>query len=212
VARYRTIAPGGEAAEWVGSTNSTQEQAARLDPLLLSAAEKQGRPHAMLHLLGDLRMRFRPQDGIGVYREILNRNAEGLMAFNSLALLLALQRIDVPQSLKLIDRAIAIAGPVGTCLDKRAVALMACDRPDKALSDLSDNRGRPATQILFPAGTSALSTWPDSVCQRRASRGCQWGLKPQDLSGPERANYEEFSRKLAQQTPNRTLTIQKSLA
>ena len=61
------------------------EQVLRLDRLLLAVAEKQGRPLAILQVVGDLRMRYRPQDAVEIYREILKRDAENPAALNNLA-------------------------------------------------------------------------------------------------------------------------------
>jgi tetratricopeptide (TPR) repeat protein len=188
----------GEFTQWAASAKLTPEQAARFDRLLLAVAEKQGRPLPILLVLGDLRMQYRPQDALEVYREILRRDAENPRALNNLALLLALEKLELKESLKMIDRAIAIAGPITAFLDTRAIVLMAADQPQEALADLDAViREEPRPNRYFHR---ALALW--QLGQKKAANeafreAVNRGLKPEDLMVLERASYAELLRNLA---------------
>jgi tetratricopeptide (TPR) repeat protein len=187
-----------EFAEWAGSTNLTQEQAACLDRLLLAAAEKQGRPLAVLQALANLRMRYRPRDAVEVYREILTRDAGNLAALNNLASILALQELDVEESLKLIDRAIAVAGPVAAFLDTRAVALLASGQPQEALTDLNELiRDDPRPDRYFRQALAFRRLGEKNAANGAFREAVKRGLKPEDLAGLERAKYDELVQNLS---------------
>ena len=126
-------------------------------------------------------------------------HAEDLAAMNNLALILALQELDIEESLKLINRAIAIAGPLATFLDTRAAALLASGQPQEALADLNEViRDDPRPNRYFH---QALAFW--QLGQKKAANDAfleagNRGLKPEDLVERERAKYEELTRNLSQ--------------
>ena len=70
------------------------------------------------------------------YREIIKNNSGNSAAMNNLGVLLAAQGQNLDESLKLVNRAIELAGPVSTMLDSRASVYLALKRPKKALADM----------------------------------------------------------------------------
>ena len=147
-----------ESLELISYAGLTPAQIQRLERILLSIADKRGRPVALLIVVGELQMRLRPEDAVGIYREVLKKDDNNIFALNNLALLLALQKQNVDESLKLVDRALAIAGPVPAVLDTRAAVRMAGGQGEEALADLDEairDDPQPASIFtgLWPAGT-----------------------------------------------------------
>jgi len=68
---------------------------------------------------------------------------------NNLAVLLALQGIKLEESLKLIDQAIEIAGPMAPMLDSRASVYIAMNDPDAALTDMADALADAETPVRY---------------------------------------------------------------
>ena len=79
----------GESSALIAYPDLTLPQMQRLERILLSIADKKSRPVPLLLVLGDLYMRLRPRDAVEIYREVLKRNANDVVALNNLALLLA---------------------------------------------------------------------------------------------------------------------------
>jgi tetratricopeptide (TPR) repeat protein len=113
------------------------EQLARLDSILQKAIKQFDRPVPLLMVLADLRIRQTRYDAANdLFREVIKKNSGNANAMNNLAVLLALQGINLDEAFKLINQAIDIAGPVGAMLDSRASVYIAMHQPDKALTDL----------------------------------------------------------------------------
>jgi tetratricopeptide (TPR) repeat protein len=188
-----------ELAQWASSAKLAPEQVMRLDRLLLAVTQKQGRPLAILQILGDLRMRYRPQNALEVYREMLQRDARSPSVLNNMALLLVLEKREVQESLKQIDEAIAMAGPVSAFLDTRAIALMGCGRPQEALADLEEAiRDDPRPDYYFHQALAYRQLGQKKAANDAFLEAGSRGLKPEDLVGLDRAKYEELTRNLSQ--------------
>lgn len=115
-----------------------EEQNRRLDRILERAIKKFDRHLAILLSLAELRTRQTRYDKAeSYYREVIEKNPKNAVAMNNLAVLLSLQGVDLDESLKLVDKAIEIAGPLGAMLDSRASVYMALDEPEKALADIT---------------------------------------------------------------------------
>jgi len=108
------------------------------------------RPVPLLLLAADMRTtQSRYAESEGFYREVLQKNSGNAVAMNNLAVLLALQGIKVDESLKLINQAIEIAGPVAAMLDSRATVCMAAGNPDKALEDMAEALADAETPVRY---------------------------------------------------------------
>ncbi len=188
----------GESLQVIAAANLSASQAARLDRMLQDAAAKKGRPVPILLVLGDLWLRQRPAAAVAIYREVLAKDENNIVALNNLALLLSLEKKDVAEALRLVDKAIDIAGPVRAILDTRAAARLANGQPQEALADLEDViREDPQADRYFH---QALAYWQLGQ-QRQAKEAFQaaqrLGLRPEGLLVLERPDYEELARKLA---------------
>jgi tetratricopeptide (TPR) repeat protein len=78
---------------------------------------------------------------VGVYRTVLQREPDNVLALNNLAWTLSLDRKNkekVKESLSLIQRAIDLAGPVDELLDTRARILFEAGQPEAGLRDMCE--------------------------------------------------------------------------
>jgi tetratricopeptide (TPR) repeat protein len=184
--------------EMFGSGSAGASQGQRLEKLLLAALEKHEHAAPLLLALAALRMRQdRFDDAILIYREALEKDPSNLVAMNNLALLLALQKKQPEESLKLIEKAIAVAGPLPALLDTRASAYLAAGQPEKALADLAEaikDEPRPNREFHLALARSQLGQLPEAADALGAAR--KLGLKLDDLNSLERSAYRELVAKL----------------
>ena len=186
-----------EAQALIASSGLSPERIQRLERLLLSIADKRGRPVPLLLVIGYLQMRDQPQAATEIFREVLRKDENNVFALNNLAALLVLQKQDVEESLRLVERAIAIAGPIPVILDTRAAVRMAIGQREEAFADLDEAlRDDPQPASYFHR---ALACW--RLGQQRAAteafrQARKLGLKPEGLVVLERGDYEELARSL----------------
>jgi hypothetical protein len=127
------------AAAIVHNGAASEAEYAALDQILQAAVKQFKRPLLLLQVQADsCLMRQRYPAAEEIYREILARDADNAAVLNSLSLLLAFEGKRLDESLRLIDRAIDIAGPVPDLLDSRATVYIAREEPEPALADLQD--------------------------------------------------------------------------
>ena len=114
-----------------------REQLQRVEKILLAALEKHERSNELLMIMAEVLTRQdRYEQTEAIYREVLRKNGDDVVAMNNLAVFLALRGTHGDESLELINRAIEIAGPVSALLDSRAMVYLAMSRPRLALADL----------------------------------------------------------------------------
>jgi cellulose synthase operon protein C len=115
-----------------------KEQLQRLDRILQGGFDLGDRPVPLLLTQAVLRTRqARYADAEALYRESLGKESN-VSAMNNLAVLLALQGVKLEESLKLINQAIEIAGPIPAMLDSRASVHTAMGHPKEAIVDLEE--------------------------------------------------------------------------
>ncbi len=190
-------APETVAAAAGGLLNSgliKTEQLTRLEKLLLAEAEQHDQPVAVFLVLADLRTaQARNEDAAAYYREVLKKDSNNVAAMNNLAVLLALQKKHLEESISLIDRAITLAGPLPTLLDSRATVYLALGKPQEALVDFdSAVREEPRANRQFHR---ALAYW--RLGQKQAATAAlgaaqNLGLKVENLNVLERPDYREL--------------------
>ena len=118
---------------------ATQAQMQRMNKIMQSAEARFERVPSLLMALGD----FRTHQGlyaeaIGVYREIPEMTPEYASALNNLAVLQALQGLKLDECLRLVNRAMELAGRQGSMLNSRATVYIAMKNPEKAIEDMKD--------------------------------------------------------------------------
>ncbi|MGC1274999.1 MAG: tetratricopeptide repeat protein [Planctomycetaceae bacterium] len=122
-----------------------------------------------------------------LYRKLLERNADDVRVLNNLALVLALGEKRCEESLALIDRSIAIAGPQGALLDTRGLIQLAAGRAKEAQADfqLALEQGSAADRYLHLAAAQWQSRDKDQA-QRTLKKAEELGLAWADLHPLER--------------------------
>ncbi len=133
----------------------------------------------------------------GVYREVLARNSEDVVALNNLAMLLAVRGQKIDEASAMIERALARAGNLPYLLDTRAVVLMAEGDFHRAIEELEQvvtvaptaTRQFHRAQALLAAGRSE-----EAAAALAAARDL--GLSTASLHPLERPAYEEFLREM----------------
>jgi tetratricopeptide (TPR) repeat protein len=168
------------------------------EKILAPIVQRPERPISLLLVLGSLEMRDHPAEAAKTYRDVLKADANNVVALNNLAVLLVMQKQDMEEATKLVDRAIAVAGPVAAMLDTRAAVRMAGGKGEEALADLDEAiRDDPQAATYFHR---ALASW--RLGKQRAAtedfrEARKMGLKPDKLLAFERSNYDELAKNLA---------------
>ena len=117
---------------------ATADQLQRLNKIMKAAEVKFERVPRLLSVMAELRNRqTRYSEAIDIYREILRKAPDDAFAMNNVAVLQALQEIKLDESLKLVNRAMELAGPLGAILDSRATVYIAMTNPEKAIEDMN---------------------------------------------------------------------------
>jgi Tfp pilus assembly protein PilF len=111
--------------------------------------------------------------------------------------LLAMQKKDLDEALQLINRAIEIAGPVGSMLDSRATVYMARGEPGKALEDLqvaiADD---PKPVRLFHQAQAYDLAGNEVAAKESLKKANDAGLTPEMLQRPELPVYAMLQKLL----------------
>lgn len=179
-----TIVRGGAVAE----------QIAQLDTILKAALQKFNQPVSLLIAAADSSaMQGRYEQAERFYREVIAKDSGNAVAMNNLGVIMALRGIRLDESLKLVDRAMELAGPVAAMLDSRATVYLAMEQPDKALADLELAVADEATPVrLFHqaraysmAGKKAEAVFAMEAAQKK-------NLKRTMLDLPERPIYDKL--------------------
>lgn len=118
---------------------ANKEQSQRMDQILQRAMTRFKQATPLQLVIAELRTyQTEYAQAADIYRQVLKKAPDSVVALNNLAVLQALQGINLDESLKLVDRAVEVAGPLGSILDSRGTVYMAMNNPAKALEDLKD--------------------------------------------------------------------------
>src|SRR5262249_16013813 len=129
-----------------------EEQWRRTESLIQAARKDQPESPLFALALGIVRdLQGRAEEAETVYREALQRESKNLLAYNNLAVLLAVQGKNGAEALTFIERPMDIAGPLRDFLDTRAIAYMALGKWEQAAKNLEE-----AVIQLEPRPTSNL--------------------------------------------------------
>jgi tetratricopeptide (TPR) repeat protein len=175
-------------------------QARRVERWLKVALTKEPTP-ALLLVLADL------QDYQGdhaaaaaTYRQILQKDAESVLALNNLAWLLTLKLDRHDEALQLVTRAINKVGPLPQLLDTRAVIWLDMRQAPQALKDLEQVVAQePSAGRYFHL---ARARWMDQdrAGAAAALRNAQaMGLTPESLHPLEQTSYRELLASVTEQ-------------
>jgi tetratricopeptide (TPR) repeat protein len=180
------------------SGQPTPEQFARAEGRLREAIKKQPRSTTLLLQLADLQdARGQFGESEALYRQALDREPRDFVAANNLAWLLAQRAGQAAEALRLIDRAIEIAGPKAELLDTRATVYLAQGRAEQAVADLEvATRDAPSGDRFFRlarAYQQANNPRAASTAWRKAK---DLNLQPDHLHPAERVAYQKLAQEL----------------
>ena len=180
----------------LGSTSSEP----RFEQLLRAAIEQHDNATMLRLALAALRMRQeRFDDATSIYRDVLKQDPANVVAMNNLANLLALQKKQLDEALRLVEKAIALAGPLPTLLDSRASIYLALGKPRAALTDLEQAIGmesRPNRQ--FHRAQAYFQLGDTKAAMQALGEARKLGLKLADLSPLERPAFQDLAAELQQ--------------
>jgi tetratricopeptide (TPR) repeat protein len=128
-------------------------------------------------------------------RQVVARDSHPVGALNDLAWILARHQGNASESLRLVEQAISLAGPDSTLLDTRAIAQMALERTDAAITDLKralDMSERPV--VLFHLAQAYAKTHRPRDAREALERARSLGLEPDRLDAAERLVYDQLER------------------
>jgi tetratricopeptide (TPR) repeat protein len=134
-----------------------------------------------------------------IYRWLLEANRDNVEVLNNLAWQLALRNKNSEEALKLVDRAIDIAGPNPTLLDTRAVVLMQLSQGDKAGEVLreavSSDPDKPI--YYFHLARALQMTNSPSEARKALEQSKVLGLMEESVDYLEREAYHKLCLQIA---------------
>ena len=146
---------------------------------------------AQFGLLREKQNRF--DDAAALYRRALELNPRQVTALNNLAWLLSTQAGKGDESLALIDRAIAVSGPIPPLLDTRAMALLSLGKNDPAIKDLETAvEVNPTSNRLLHLARAQLVNGDRVASLRSYELALKVGLKSETLHPLERGGLDAF--------------------
>jgi tetratricopeptide (TPR) repeat protein len=191
---------------WVGCLRSgrpEEKHCARVEKWITEAQMKQPASTLFeLALANLLDLQNRHEEAEEIYRNLLSRDENNLLARNNLAALLAFHRAKAEDALALIDGAIAKAGPLPTFLDTRAIVHMARDQWAEAARDLEEvvsMEPNPASFLRLARAHLRAGDRPEARKDLKKARA--GGLRMSDFHPLERPVYEQVQRDLEPNPP-----------
>jgi tetratricopeptide (TPR) repeat protein len=176
---------------------ASPEHRRRVEKWLRAALDQNPRSPVLQLSLANLKdLTGQSQEAGALYRKVLESDSGNLVALNNWAWLLALKEGRGSEALKLVNRAIALAGPEPGLLDTRAVIYLALGRNDEAIEDLDQIlRDAPNPAAYFHLAL-ARRAQKDPVAARQAYlKARKEGLKENDLHPLELAAYRKLAKK-----------------
>jgi len=175
---------------------ATPEQLRRAEDVLKAALVKFDRSVPLLLVTADYYSNHgRYREAESHYREIIEKKPNDAVALNNLAVLLALQGTKTDEALKLINRAIGIAGPVAPMLDSRASVHLARGNPQDALKDLAGairEQPTPVRRFHQAQAFEMAGQRPEAV--RAMRQALDNGLTSEMLQPLERPAFERMRK------------------
>jgi tetratricopeptide (TPR) repeat protein len=178
----------------INSKAANFAQYRQLETILLSASNKANHTLSLLPVIAELHEQQRQYDkSMADYREILAKDPRNYQAMNNLGLSLTRAGQNLDESLKLVNEALEIKGPMAELLDSRAIVHIARQEPEKALEDL-------AAAIKSDGGAKQYfhQAWAYWLAGKKAEASVAFGaaikkgLDPLDLDPREISVYDRL--------------------
>ena len=182
----------------IRSGATVPEQNQQVETILKAALKKHNRPTPLLIAMADFyAMQGQYADAEQYYREVMAKNPDNPIAMNNLGVVMALQGDKLEESLRLVQRAIEIAGPFAAMLDSRASVYIAMQQPDKALADLELALADDATPVrLFHQARAYHLAGKKTEAAAALEAAQKKNLKRPMLDPPERLIYDKLREEL----------------
>ena len=177
---------------------TTPEQNQQVETLLKAAMTKHNRPTPLLIAMADFyAMQGQYAEAEKFYREVIAKNPNNPIAMNNLGVVMALKGDQLEESLRLVDRAIEIAGPFAAMLDSRASVYIAMQQPDKVLADLELAVADDPTPVrLFHQARAYHLAGRKTEAAAALEAAQKKNLKRSMLDPPERLVYDKLREEL----------------
>ncbi|MGA2031435.1 MAG: tetratricopeptide repeat protein [Thermoguttaceae bacterium] len=178
------------------------QQLKAAEAVVQKALQKFNRPTALVVVAAEMYSTEQEYDKAeACYREVLAQDANDPQANNNLALLLAEREIKLDESLRLVNRAMDLVGPIPSMLDSRACVYIALGQTDKALADLAE---------AIADGAAPLRLFHQAKAYHQAGRKAEFaaamekansaGLTLKLIDVPERPIYKKMLEDLRDPT------------
>jgi tetratricopeptide (TPR) repeat protein len=183
------------------SATATKEDFARAAQVLNKALEKQDRPAGLVLALANLQNwgeEFAEAEKL--YREVLEKEPGNAGTLNNLAILLALRGSGGREPLRLIEKAIELAGSNPGLLDSRATIYLALGDARRAADDLAQAlKGRPSPGSYFRQALAEARLGQRDAAQESLAKASQLGLRIEELHPLERPIFRQLQSELGRQ-------------
>jgi tetratricopeptide (TPR) repeat protein len=150
-ARDSSYVPALAAVAVMLSGHPTEKDYERADAILGKAAEKFPDQLELLSNLAGLRVNQpqRMDEATALMRRVLELQPRNVQALNNLATILIERQDTLPEGKKLIEQAIAIAGPQAGLLDLKGVCLITEGKPQEAIPIFEEACAAPRTDPRY---------------------------------------------------------------
>ena len=122
----------------INAGDATPAQNQRVEKILDDAKKHFGDSVFLKTAVAELRtLQKRYEDAEKLYKEVLKEDPENLIALNNMAVFYALRKTRLNDALAAVNKAIELAGSIGTLLDTRSSIYYAQKQYEKALDDIN---------------------------------------------------------------------------
>ena len=183
------------------ASHVSAQDGARVSRLIQEAIRKNPKSTALVYHYAELKeMLGEYGEAERVYREILKNNPNNGVALNNLAWILAFRIDKAEEALTLINRAIAIYGPLSEMLDTRGVVYLTLNRIQEAVRDLTEaSEETPAASRFLHLAAAYHRAGQRDAALRAFNKARELGIRPEKLHSLERGQYEQLAAAFAQE-------------
>ena len=178
----------------VGGARSDTQVLKRVEVSLRRAIQES--PHTTwprLAMASLMEMLNRPQESEAMYRVVLSMEPANPWALNNLAYLLAIQRRDLGEAMQLIQKPLAMIGPIPSFLDTRALVYLAAKKPEAAIADLERALETSKDPVIyFHLAQAYLQSHREKDAREALARAREAGFEEASLYQLERRSYDRL--------------------
>ena len=194
--KYKPDIIASQAIEFDRSGAVKQADLVRLEAVMRKGIEKFEKPLSLMMVTAAiLQKQNRIAEAEKLYRDVLELDPKNKTALNNLAVLLALERRNLDEALKLVDTAIREHGRDAEILDSRASVYIAMNRASDALRDLDDAiNDSPQPIRYFHQAQAYFMTGKRRQAAESLKEALKMGLTAEMLQVPERKALTELRK------------------